>query len=149
MQFTTPTDVPDEHPNHLILVAPADVELPSGFPFKKVTGTVRERLLAAFTSTEPVVLPIDPDMLGNLRSIAPAMELEIKHLQHTVGGYSSYWHMQAKPFPTLSVNEIMETREARNPGTPPTLSKEDVASYSHLLTTLQDAGKTKEESDSE
>lgn len=122
------------------MVAPHDVELPTGFPFKKLTGDAAQLFRALIDLDTPIVIALKAEQITDILTLARVLNVTCRHLEHTVGDYSAFWHMHTKSLPTITVRELMETRSAEPVDRPPTLKSEDLADYSTLLNRLDSIG---------
>lgn len=125
--------------NLVWLVAPQDIELPTGFPFTKLSGNMLDMATRLLEGKEAVVVAVDADQVDKIKTLADIRGAVLRHLEHTVGDYTAYWHLQTKSMPSITVKEVMETRAPEgNQGEPPKLTKDDIATYDQRLSTLAD-----------
>lgn len=129
----------DPDPAKIWMIAPHDVELPTGFPFKKVTGDTAQLYRALIDLDSPIVVALKAEQISDILTLAKVLNVTARHLEHTVGDYSAFWHMHTKSLPTITVRELMETRSTEAVDKPPTLKSEDLADYSTLLNRLDGA----------
>lgn len=126
-------------PAKIWMVAPHDVELPTGFPFKKLTGDTAQLFRALIDLDSPIVIALKAEQISDILVLAKVLNVTTRHLEHTAGDYSAFWHMHTKSLPTITVRELMETRSTEPVDKPPTLKSEDLADYSTLLNRLDSA----------